>query len=47
MSSKAARRRAEFLKREAKRQAVRDREKAFRNAKSLEEMAAAMGIKLK
>lgn len=47
MSSKAARRRAEFLKREAKRQAVRDREKAIRKAKTLEELAVVMGIKLR
>jgi hypothetical protein len=47
MSSKAARRRAEFVKREARRQAVRDREKLFRNAKSIEELAMAMGVKLR
>lgn len=45
MSSKAAKRRAEFEKRQDKRQAELKRQRAIRNAKCIEELAVAMGFK--
>ena len=47
MSSKAARRRAEFEKREARRKEKRDRQNAINNASNIEELARAMGVKLR
>ena len=47
MSSKAAKRKAEFEKREAKRRRETERQQAVRNATDLESLARAMGIKLR
>lgn len=47
MSSKAAKRKAEFEKREAKRRRETGRQQAIRNATYLESLARAMGIRLK
>lgn len=47
MSSKAAKRRAEFQKREKKRQVERDRQKAILNAEGMESLAKAFGIRLR
>lgn len=47
MSSKAAKRRAEYQKREAKRQRERDRQTAIRNATDIESLAKAMGVPLR
>jgi hypothetical protein len=47
MSSKASRRKAKYQKREEKRQRERDRQKAIRDAKDIESLAQAMGIKLR
>ena len=47
MSSKAAKRRAEYKKREEKRQRERDRQKAIREAKDIESLAKAMGVPLR
>ena len=46
MSSKAAKRRAEYKKREEKRNQKRNKIEALRKASTLEEMAKIMGIKL-
>ena len=47
MSSKAAKRKAEYEKRQEKRRSERERTSRIRNANGLKEMAAALGIKLK
>lgn len=47
MSSKAAKRKAEFEKREARRRREADRLQAIRSATDIESLAKAMGIKLK
>ena len=47
MSSKAAKRRAEFEKRQEKRQEKERKKKAFFEAGTIEEMAAILGVKLK
>ena len=47
MSSKAAKRRAEFEKRQEKRQENERKKKAFFEADTIEEMAAILGVKLK
>jgi hypothetical protein len=47
MSTKAAKRRAEFQKREEKRQSERDRKKAIHEAKDIEALAKAMGVPLR
>lgn len=47
MSSKAAKRRKEYEERKKKRLAELQRQSAIRNAKGIEELAAAMGIKLR
>jgi hypothetical protein len=47
MSSKVARRRAGYKKREERRQRERDRQKAIREAKDIESLARAMGVKLR
>jgi hypothetical protein len=47
MSSKAAKRRAGYEERQKKRQKERERQAAIRNAVGIEELAAAMGIRLK
>jgi hypothetical protein len=44
MSSKAAKRSAEYKKREEKRQKEKERQKAIRDAKDIEALARAMGI---
>lgn len=47
MSSKAAKRREEYQKREGKRQKERDRQKNIRDATDIESLAKAIGIPLK
>lgn len=47
MSSKAAKRKVEFQKREEKRRRETGRQQAIRNATDLESLARAMGIKLR
>ena len=47
MSSKAAKRRAEFEKRQDKRQEKERKKKALFEADTIEEMAAILGVKLK
>ena len=47
MSSKAAKRRAEFEKRQEKRQEKERKKKALFEAGTIEEMAAILGVKLK
>ena len=46
MSSKAAKRRSAYQKREEKRQKEKDRQKAIRDTKDIGSLAAAMGIRL-
>lgn len=46
MSSKAAKRKEEFEKREAKRQLEAKRQKAIRDANDIESLAKAMGVRL-
>lgn len=46
MSSKAAKRRAEYKKREAKRQKEREKLKAINEANNIEQLAKALGIPL-
>ena len=47
MSSKAAKRRAEFEKRQEKRQEKERKKKALFEAGTIEEIAAILGVKLK
>ena len=47
MSSKAARRRAEYNKRQEKRKKENDRRKAINEATDLESLAKVMGVRLK
>jgi len=47
MSSKAAKRRAEYQKREEKRKKEMDRQKNIRDATDIESLAKAMGVPLK
>lgn len=46
MSSKAAKRKMEYEKREAKRQKAKELQKAIKEAKDIETLAKAMGIPL-
>ena len=47
MSSKSARRKSAYLQRQEKRQKDEDRKNNIRNATSIEELAKAMGIRLR